>query len=150
MGESGANQNRRFPDWQALFEAARDARHRAYAPYSGYRVGAALAGSDGKIYSGCNVENVSYGLTLCAERVAMASAVAGGERRWERLLVLTADAAVPCGACLQVLAEFCQDLPIALANESGIVRLTALSQLLPQAFASGMAQGSHREPHQPD
>ncbi len=129
---------------EELFQLAADVRRRAYAPYSQYCVGAALRGANGQIYAGCNVENVTYGLTVCAERVALVAAIADGERHFTELLVLTADAAPPCGACLQVLAEFSSDLPILLANEQGIVRRTSLRELLPAVFRPILSAQSAR------
>ena len=121
------------------FEAAREARNRAYAPYSEYKVGAAilLPGED-RIYTGCNIENASYGATVCAERAALFSLIAEkGKVEPERLVVVTDDspAAVPCALCLQVLAEFCpDDFPIHLANSNGIERTLRLKDLLPHPF----------------
>lgn len=122
-----------------LFEAAREAAKHAYAPYSGYSVGAALRDEQGRVWAGCNVENVSYGLTICAERNAIAAMVAGGSKRVQEILVLTADAAAPCGACLQVLAEFAsspESLTIHLANQDGTQSSTTLHALLPGSFKS--------------
>jgi len=120
-----------------LVRAARRARAAAYAPYSRFRVGAAvLAG--GRIHSGCNVENASYGLTLCAERVAVASAVAAGERRIEALAIAsgTSPPTPPCGMCLQTLAEFgLRDLPVTLSGARGRVVATTLGKLLPRGFS---------------
>jgi len=120
-----------------LISAARRARERAYAPYSGFNVGAALRGVSGDIYTGCNVENVSYGLGICAERVAMVSAVAAGEQSITALAVVTADHQLtpPCGACRQFLAEFAPDsLPVILANLEGLSEQTTFGALLPRAF----------------
>jgi len=120
-----------------LIEAATEARHRAYAPYSHFLVGAALLGADGKTYVGCNVENASFGLTLCAERAAVANAIAQGCRNFCALAVVSETdngPATPCGACRQVLAEFSPSLTIICARESGSVRILALNDLLPELF----------------
>ena len=122
-------------DWDALIDAAQKVRQNAYAPYSHFCVGAALLGKSGRIYVGCNVENASYGLTICAERNALFSAVAAGEREFIALVVAGENAQVfPCGACRQVLAEFCDDLPIRIVGEDGSQRETSLKELLPYAF----------------
>lgn len=119
-----------------LIEKARQARECAYAPYSGFKVGAAILASNGEIYTGCNVENASYGLTSCAERNAVFKAVCAGEREFKRLAVVTdlAEPAAPCGACRQVLAEFDLDLTVIMANTQGEKRITTVRELLPQAF----------------
>ncbi len=126
------------PDEKTLWKAAVRARENAHAPYSGYRVGAALSivGSEAVI-SGCNVENASYGGTLCAERVAVCRAVAehGPDTRISALVLVTATPAPPCGLCLQVLSEFAKgDLPVFLATPSGIHRTYTLDDLLPIRF----------------
>ncbi len=123
-------------EWSQLLSAARAASRRAYAPYSELRVGAALEGEAGAVYAGCNVENSSFGLTMCAERTALGSAVAGGERAFRRLLIFTPDGGPlsPCGACRQALAEFCQRLPILSVGRGGARRTFELTDLLPEAF----------------
>ncbi|MCS7193112.1 MAG: cytidine deaminase [Armatimonadetes bacterium] len=122
-------------NWDALIAAAQQVRKKAYAPYSQFQVGAALLGKSGRIYVGCNVENASYGLTICAERNAVFSAVAEGEREFIALAVAGKDEQVfPCGACRQVLAEFCNDLPIRIVGEDGSQTETSLGELLPKAF----------------
>ena len=105
-------------DADRLVLAAREARERAVAPYSNFKVGAALEAADGTIITGCNIENASYGLTICAERVAMFKALSDGHRRFTRIAVVadTVDPTPPCGACRQVLWEFGQDLEIVLAG----------------------------------
>ncbi len=129
----------------ALVAAARAARQHAHAPYSQFQVGAALLDADGGLTTGCNVENASYGLTVCAERVAVFTAVASGRRRFTGLVVATSSTAPPCGACLQVLAEFCDDLPIGLVGESGEPVWHKLSELLPLAFRSAKTPGGNIE-----
>lgn len=117
-----------------LIEAARDAQKRAYAEYSKFYVGAAVETSKGKIYQGCNVENASFSLTVCAERTALFSAIAAGEREFKHLVVATDEGVSPCGACRQVIWELCGDIPITLVDASGAVTETSSSELLPHAF----------------
>ena len=128
-------------DWPALVAAAAEARGRAHAPYSRYLVGAALMTRSGRVFAGCNVENASYGLCLCAERSAVAAMVAAGERDPIGLVVVTngPKAGSPCGMCRQVLAEFAEDLPIVLtvAGDPAAKRETSLAALLPDAFRAG-------------
>lgn len=119
-----------------LIEAAISAREKAYAPYSKFKVGAALLGKSGTIYSGCNVENAAYGATICAERVAAGKAVSEGEKEFIALaVVLEADEpGSPCGICRQFLAEFGMDLQLILLNTTGKKIETTLEQYLPAAF----------------
>lgn len=119
---------------EALLKAACEARAKAYAPYSNYQVGAAVLTEDGRIFTGVNVENASYGLTICAERSAISSAVSAGERRILAVVVCTENAGSPCGACRQVLLEFAGDIPVWLSDEKGNVRQTNLHSLLPDFF----------------
>ena len=121
---------------QQLLAAAIDAREQAYAPYSKFLVGAALLTEDGQIISGCNVENASYGLTICAERNAVFAAVAQGHRQFQAIALATTGGATPCGACRQVLAEFCDDLPILIVDveQPDRVTETSLAVLLPGRF----------------
>ncbi len=125
-------------DWAALLSAATDVRERAHAPSSDYRVGAALVTRSGRVFTGCNVENASYGLCLCAERNAVGQMIAAGERDPVALAVVTKGprAGSPCGMCRQVLAEFAEDLPIGLgvAGDPAAERRTSLAALLPDAF----------------
>lgn len=118
-----------------LVRRAREVMHNAYAPYSNFHVGAAIEADDGTIHVGCNVENASYGLTICAERMAVGAAVAAGKRSLRRVAVATAvePPATPCGACRQLLAEFGLDLEIIAAGPATERRWT-LKQLLPEAF----------------
>ncbi|HEU68206.1 MAG TPA: cytidine deaminase [Candidatus Acetothermia bacterium] len=119
-----------------LVAAAVEARERAYAPYSGFRVGAALLSKGGRVFTGCNVENASYGLTVCAERVALFRAVSEGVREFEAIAVACGDSPCsPCGACRQALYEFAPDLTVILADGEGRRwEVVSLSDLLPQGF----------------
>ena len=121
---------------QELLNAALSARERAYAPYSKFLVGAAVLAKSGKIYTGCNIENASYGLTVCAERNALFSAVGAGEREFTALCVVgdTEASISPCGACRQVMAEF-KVTCIILANLKGDVKEYTLEELLPYGFS---------------
>ncbi|MEM8943933.1 MAG: cytidine deaminase [Planctomycetota bacterium] len=119
-----------------LIAASLAARQQAYAPYSKFLVGAAVLTDDGKVVAGANVENASYGLTICAERVAATAAVAAGARSITAVAIATAGAASPCGACRQVLAEFGGSMAVLLvdADDPSAVRTTTLDQLLPEQF----------------
>jgi cytidine deaminase len=124
------------PVRDAVIRAAIEVRERAYAKYSRFLVGAAIATSDSNIFAGCNVENCSYGLTICAERAAVFSAVAAGHQRFQLLAIATKGRATPCGACRQVLVEFAPELPILLidvAQPESIIE-TNLHDLLPATF----------------
>ena len=114
----------------------REVAERAYVPASNFRVGAMLVTDDGRTFSGCNVENASYGLTMCAERGAVSRAIADGAQRFVRCVIFTdtADATYPCGACRQVLAEFGPDMEIVLSNRTGVVQRVSLRDLLPEPF----------------
>ena len=119
-----------------LLEAALRARNHAHAPYSKFRVGAALEAEDGTVYTGCNIENASYGLTMCAERVALFKALSEGARRFRRIAVAadTATLTPPCGPCRQLLWEFCRDAAVLLVNLDGRTEQCSMSDLLPRAF----------------
>lgn len=120
---------------QELIEMAHGARRQAYAPYSEFAVGAALLGKSGKVFVGCNVENASYGLTICAERVAVGVAMTCAEREFEAIAISVKGGGSPCGACRQVLNEFSPNLRVLMADENGkLVREMLLDQLLPEAF----------------
>ncbi|VGO15534.1 Cytidine deaminase [Pontiella desulfatans] len=119
-----------------LIEAAIQAAGNAHAPYSGYHVGAALLCVDGTVFTGCNVENASYGLTNCAERTAIFSAVAAGHKEFKAMAIAATKEPTPfpCGACRQVMAEFCgPDLPVYVAQAEGF-EATTLGELLPKCF----------------
>ena len=117
-----------------LLRVADQAQKMAYAPYSGFAVGAALLAADGAIYAGCNVENASYGLTICAERNAIAHAVLCGARQFTAVAVVTDNGVTPCGACRQVLAEFGPRMTVIVADTRGNRRIYSLAELLPDAF----------------
>ena len=119
-----------------LIDCAKEARLKAYAPYSRFKVGAAVLAKSGNIYTGCNVENASYGLTVCAERNAVAAMAAAGEREITAVAVVTdlKNPAAPCGACRQVIAEFGPHADIVMAGLKGKVRVESLSGLLPRQF----------------
>lgn len=118
-----------------LIQAAQEARKWAYAPYSGYAVGAALLTASGRVYDGVNVENAAYPTGTCAERVAVFKAVSEGERQFEAIAVVTANGGAPCGACRQVLAEFGLETIVLLADADGqLVQETSVADLLPTAF----------------
>jgi cytidine deaminase len=128
--------------WKSLVLVAQKARKKAYAPYSGYQVGAAILAPDGRVFAGCNVENASYGLALCAERSAVAHLIAAGGRAIAALAVVTAgpEPGTPCGLCRQTLAEFADDLPIALAvaGERSPRVVKNLRDLFPDPFRADL------------
>ncbi|MFW6135824.1 MAG: cytidine deaminase [Chloroflexota bacterium] len=123
-------------DRDALIQRAAAARQRAYAPYSGYQVGAALLAASGRIYAGCNVENAVYSLTTCAERAAVFRAVCDGERRFRAIAVVTENGGAPCGSCRQVLREFGEETIVLIADTEGRYRETSVAELLPDSFSS--------------
>ncbi len=118
-----------------LLEMAKKARENAYAPYSNFKVGAAIITEDGKVFTGANVENASYGLSICAERVALFKAVSEGYRKFKAIAVVadTDGPVSPCGACRQVLSEF-GDMDVIMANVKGDMKVMKLSELLPESF----------------
>jgi len=121
---------------EALIQAAERVRQNARAPYSGFKVGAAVGTSNDEIFTGCNVENATYGLTVCAERVAIWKALSEGASEFQRIVIVvdTQDLTPPCGACRQVIWEFCGDIEVVLANLHGIRASYRMSELLPMAF----------------
>jgi cytidine deaminase len=136
---------------QELVAAALEARTRAYAPYSHYQVGAAVLTADGSVIGGCNVENAAYPSTICAERVALTSAVAQGKSDFVAIAVATANGGSPCGACRQVMAELGLDMAVYISDDAGNFRVTSVRELLPDSFgpqrlAEGVARASGKAP----
>lgn len=131
----------------ALIAAAWKAREQAYAPYSGFAVGAAVQTASGQIYGGCNIENVSYGLSNCAERTAMFQAIAHGERQLVRIAVCadTPEPVAPCGACRQVMQELGPQMEVILVNQAGTQIVTTAEELLPYSFQKFPQQGQKLE-----
>jgi len=125
-------------DNDILISAARQARENAHAPYSNFRVGAALRAASGRIFGGCNVENATYGLTVCAERIAIFKAISEGERGFDAIAVVTDTDKLtpPCGACRQLIWEFCGDVPVILANLKGKTEVIPMRELFPKPFDS--------------
>jgi len=125
-------------EYDALIAAATKARENAHAKFSNFKVGAALHTPSGKIFLGCNIENATYGLTLCAERVSIFKAISEGELRFDSIAVVTDTETLtpPCGACRQIIWEFCHDIPVVLANLKGDVQVLQMSKLFPKPFDS--------------
>lgn len=125
-------------DYTTLIAAAKQARLNAHAPFSNFRVGAALRAKSGRVFTGCNVENATFGLTCCAERVAIFKAVSEGEAGFDAIAVVADTDALtpPCGACRQIIWEFCGDVPVILANLAGKVVEESSGNLLPRPFDS--------------
>ena len=123
-------------EFDALIKVATQARENAHARFSHFKVGAALRSAEGKIYGGCNVENATYGLTVCAERVAIFKAISEGERRFDAIAVVTDSDKLtpPCGACRQLIWEFCGDVPVVMANLKGNSEIFNMSALFPKPF----------------
>lgn len=132
-----------------LIHLAAQARERAYAPYSGYRVGAALLGKSGRVYTGCNVENAVYPLTLCAERTAVFKAISEGEREFTTIAVVTANGGSPCGSCRQVLAEFGGHIRVLVATPDSLTLETTVADLLPRAFGRADLPSKDGRDHKP-
>lgn len=125
-------------DGNELIEQAKLARNNAYVPYSKFPVGAAILAEDGKVYTGCNIENASFGMTNCAERTAIFKAVSEGTTKFKAIAVIadTEGPCSPCGACRQVMAEFCEkEMPVFLTNIKGDIQKTTVGELLPGAFS---------------
>lgn len=122
--------------YEKLIKEAERAKKKAYTPYSKFKVGAAVLCADGKIFTGCNIENASFGLTVCAERVAIFKAISEGSTKFEAIAVIgdTDKPCSPCGACRQVMSEFCEDAPLIMANSKGDVKIKKVKELLPEAF----------------
>jgi len=121
---------------EELIGRAIEARSKAYAPYSNFKVGAAVVAENGEVFIGCNVESASYGLTVCAERVAIWKAVSEGATRFTEIAVVadTEELTPPCGVCRQIIWEFCGDIPVTLANLKGRSETIQMRELLPRAF----------------
>lgn len=120
--------------WDDLLGQATEAREYAYAPYSGYKVGAALLTTDGNIYRGCNIENAAYGPSMCAERVAVFKAASEGNTEFQAIAIVTVNGGTPCGSCRQVLREFAPQLTVIVGNTEGDYHVMSLSDLLPHSF----------------
>jgi cytidine deaminase len=125
-------------DYDALIAAAKLARENAHAHFSKFKVGAALRTASGRIFGGCNVENATYGLTVCAERVAIFKAISEGEKRFKAIAVVTDTDRLtpPCGACRQLIWEFCGDVPVVMANLKGKIEVLRMRELFPRPFDS--------------
>lgn len=121
---------------EKLIELANEARERAFAPYSKFKVGAAIETDEGEFFIGCNIESASYGLTVCAERVAIWKAVSEGKMNFKSIAVVvdTEELTPPCGVCRQIIWEFCHDIPVILANLKGKSEVIQMRELLPRAF----------------
>lgn len=121
---------------EKLIEAARKVRENAHAPFSNFKVGAAIKTKSGAIFTGCNIENATYGLTICAERVAIFKAISEGETEFTQIAVVadTDELTPPCGACRQIIWEFCGDIPLTMANLKDKAETLAMKELFPRAF----------------
>jgi cytidine deaminase len=125
-------------EYDQLIAAAKKARENAHAPFSSFRVGAAVRAKSGRVFGGCNVENATYGLTVCAERIAIFKAISEGERGFDAIAVVTDTDALtpPCGACRQLIWEFCADVPVILSNLRGKTDIIPMRELFPKPFDS--------------
>ena len=125
-----------MPEFDSLITIAKQARENAHAKFSNFKVGAGLRTNSGKIYGGCNVENATYGLTVCAERVAIFKAISEGERKFNAIAVVTDTESLtpPCGACRQLIWEFCGDVPVVMSNLRGKVEVVRMRDLFPKPF----------------
>ena len=125
-------------NYDQLIAAAKQARENAHAPYSNFRVGAAIRATSGRIFAGCNIENATYGLTICAERVAIFKAISEGERGFDAVAVMTDTQALtpPCGACRQLIWEFCGAVPVVVSNLNGRIEVLQMRDLFPKPFDS--------------
>jgi cytidine deaminase len=126
-------------DYDGIVAVAKSARENAHARFSKFKVGAGLRAASGKIYGGCNVENATYGLTVCAERVAIFKAISEGERKFDAIAVVTDTDTLtpPCGACRQIIWEFCGDVPVVMSNLQGKTDVVRMSELFPKPFDAG-------------
>lgn len=133
---------------QQLIETAKKARLQSIAPFSNFLVGAALKTEEGKVYMGCNVESASYGLTVCAERVAIWKALSEGERRFTELAIVadTGSLTPPCGTCRQIIWEFAKNATIVLGNLRGETQIVSIRELLPRAFDARFLSGAAKQP----
>ena len=125
-------------DFKLLIQAARAARKHAYAPYSNFKVGAAVETKSGEIFSGCNMENASFGLTVCAERNALGAMIVTGNKSVKSIAIASENGVPPCGACRQVIWEICGEIPVYLIDEAGNTTATTSTELLPGAFNKDM------------
>ena len=125
-------------DYDQLLTVAEQSQKNAHAPYSNFRVGAALRATSGRVFGGCNVENATYGLTVCAERIAIFKAISEGERGFDAIAVVadTDTLTPPCGACRQLIWEFCGDIPVVLSNLKGKTEVIPMRELFPRPFDS--------------
>jgi cytidine deaminase len=132
---------------QELIEIAKQARLHSVAPFSNFMVGAAARTEDGKVYTGCNIESASYGLTVCGERVAIWKALSEGERQFTELAIVadTESLTPPCGTCRQIIWEFCKNATIILANLQGETQQCSIKELLPRAFDARFLSGAHKD-----